>query len=382
MASIAFREVSKVFGDGTCAVDALDLDIPDGEFTVLVGPSGSGKSTALRMVAGLEDATSGAIEIGERVVNDVAPRDRDIAMVFQSYALYPHMSVADNLGFSLRMQKVGRPTVRSRVGDVAGRLSIDRLLGRRPRALSGGQRQRVALGRAIVRKPRAFLMDEPLSNLDAKLRVEMRAYIARLHQELGTTTLYVTHDQVEAMTMGDRVAVMRDGRLEQVAEPQTLYDRPANLFVAGFIGSPAMNLLRGRLAPDAEGGVVLELGGSRLVLPDPLPAVRRHVGEEVVAGIRPEALFWAPDGPGPVLELPVVLVESLGSDKLVHVQSDAPAVLTGEAARELGELEGRDARVVARVAPDTPVRAGEQVRLRVDLDRLHLFDPETEWALR
>jgi multiple sugar transport system ATP-binding protein len=381
MASIAFRDVSKVFGDGTRAVDALDLTIPDGEFTVLVGPSGSGKSTALRMVAGLEDASSGTIEIGDRVVNDIAPRERDIAMVFQSYALYPHMSVADNLGFALRMQKVARPTIGQRVGDVAGRLSIDRLLGRRPRALSGGQRQRVALGRAIVRQPRAFLMDEPLSNLDAKLRVEMRAYIARLHQELGTTTLYVTHDQVEAMTMGDRVAVMRDGRLEQVAAPQTLYDRPVNLFVASFIGSPAMNLLRGTLLQSDE-GVVLELGGARLVLDDPLPSVRRRVGEAVVAGIRPEALEWAPSGGGPVLDLPVVLVEALGSDKLVHLQSDAPAVLTGEAARDLGELGGRDARIVARLAPDTPVQPGDRLRVRVDLDRLHLFDPETEWVLR
>jgi multiple sugar transport system ATP-binding protein len=381
MASIAFRDVSKVFGDGTRAVDALDLTIPDGEFTVLVGPSGSGKSTALRMVAGLEDASSGTIEIGDDVVNDVAPRDRDIAMVFQSYALYPHMSVEDNLGFSLRMQKVGRPTIRERVGDVAHRLSIDKFLGRRPRALSGGQRQRVALGRAIVRQPRAFLMDEPLSNLDAKLRVEMRAYIARLHQELGTTTLYVTHDQIEAMTMGDRVAVMRDGRLEQVAAPQTLYDRPANLFVASFIGSPAMNLLRGTLL-QADDGVVLQLGSSRLALPDPLPSVLRHVGEPVVAGIRPEVLEWAPSGDGPVLELPVVLVEALGSDKLVHLQSDAPAVLTGEAARELGELEGSEARIVARLAPDTPVEPGDRLRVRVDLDRLHLFDPETEWALR
>jgi multiple sugar transport system ATP-binding protein len=381
MASIAFRDVSKVFGDGTRAVDALDLTIPDGEFTVLVGPSGSGKSTALRMVAGLEDASSGTIEIGDDVVNDVAPRDRDIAMVFQSYALYPHMSVEDNLGFALRMQKVGRPTIRERVGDVAHRLSIDRLLVRRPRALSGGQRQRVALGRAIVRQPRAFLMDEPLSNLDAKLRVEMRAYIARLHQELGTTTLYVTHDQVEAMTMGDRVAVMRDGRLEQVAEPQTLYDCPANLFVASFIGSPAMNLLGGRLL-QSDDGVVLQLGSSRVALPDPLPAVLRHVGEAVVAGIRPEALEWAPSGDGPVLDLPVVLVEALGSDKLVHLQSDAPAVLAGEAAPELDELEGREARVVARLPPDTPVQPGDRLRVRVDLDRLQLFDPETEWALR
>ena len=244
MASIAFESVSKVFPDGTKAVDGLDLEIADGEFTILVGPSGSGKSTALRMVAGLEDASGGEITIGARVVNDVAPRDRDIAMVFQSYALYPHMNVSGNMGFALKLQKQEKGAIGARVGRAASRLGIGELLERRPRALSGGQRQRVALGRAIVRSPQAFLMDEPLSNLDAKLRVEMRAYIARLHQELGTTTLYVTHDQTEAMTMGDRVAVMRDGRLEQVDSPQRLYEQPENMFVAGFIGSPAMNLLR------------------------------------------------------------------------------------------------------------------------------------------
>ncbi|HET6548313.1 MAG TPA: ATP-binding cassette domain-containing protein, partial [Solirubrobacter sp.] len=242
MASIAFNDVSKVFPDGTKAVDGLDLEIADGEFTILVGPSGSGKSTALRMVAGLEETTSGRISIGDRVVNDIAPRDRDIAMVFQSYALYPHMSASQNMGFALKLRRVEPGSIRDRVGRAAARLGIGELLERRPRALSGGQRQRVALGRAIVRSPSAFLMDEPLSNLDAKLRVEMRAYIARLHQELGTTTLYVTHDQTEAMTMGDRVAVMRDGRLEQVDTPQRLYEQPENVFVAGFIGSPAMNL--------------------------------------------------------------------------------------------------------------------------------------------
>src|SRR3954447_3961698 len=381
MASIAFEDVSKVFPDGTKAVDGLNLQISDGEFTILVGPSGSGKSTALRMVAGLEDATGGSITIGERVVNEVAPRDRDIAMVFQSYALYPHMSVDGNMGFALKMQKQDKPSIASRVARAGSRLGIGELMARRPRALSGGQRQRVALGRAIVRSPQAFLMDEALSNLDAKLRVEMRAYIARLHQELGTTTLYVTHDQVEAMTMGDRVAVMRDGRLEQVAAPQTLYDRPANLFVASFIGSPAMNLLRGTLL-HSDDGVVLERGSARVPLGDPLPSVRRHVGEAVVAGIRPEALEWAPSGDGPVLELPVVLVEALGSDKLVHLQSDAPAVFIGEAARELGEIEGRDARIVARLPPDAPVQPGDRLRVRVDLARLHLFNPETDWALR
>jgi multiple sugar transport system ATP-binding protein len=311
MASIAFSGVSKVFPDGTVAVDGLDLDIPDGGFTALVGPSGSGKSTALRMVAGLEDTTAGTIRIADRVVNDVAPKDRDIAMVFQSYALYPHMSVEDNLGFALKLRSLDQSRVRTRVAAVARRLGIGEQLARRPRQLSGGQRQRVALGRAIVREPRAFLMDEPLSNLDAKLRVEMRAYIARLHQELGTTTLYVTHDQTEAMTMADRVAVMRDGRLEQVAAPQVLYDRPSNLFVAAFIGSPAMNLLRGRLEL-ADGRLHALLGSGRLVIPDALldawPEPGRSIDRQVVIGIRPEAVYLA-DGDaraGHLLELEVV----------------------------------------------------------------------------
>src|SRR5215207_5764925 len=262
MASIEFEGVTKVFPDGTKAVDELTLDIPDGGFTVLVGPSGSGKSTALRMVAGLEDVTDGSVRIGDRLVNDIPPKDRDIAMVFQSYALYPHMDVASNMGFALKMQGQVKANIRDHVGRVATRLGIGDLLARRPRALSGGQRQRVALGRAIVREPAAFLMDEPLSNLDAKLRIEMRAYLARLHQELGTTTLYVTHDQTEAMTMGDRVAVMRDGRLEQVDSPQALYDQPTNMFVAGFIGSPAMNLVRGRVDNDG-----IDLGRQRLPFP-------------------------------------------------------------------------------------------------------------------
>jgi multiple sugar transport system ATP-binding protein len=377
MAQIEFAGVSKVFGDGTRAVDGLDLEIGDGEFTVLVGPSGSGKSTALRMVAGLEDATSGAITIGDRVVNDVAPRDRDIAMVFQSYALYPHMTVDDNMGFALKMQRLGRESIRERVGRAATRLGIGELLARRPRALSGGQRQRVALGRAIVRQPEAFLMDEPLSNLDAKLRVEMRAYIARLHQELGTTTLYVTHDQTEAMTMGDRVAVMRDGRLEQVDTPQRLYEHPVNVFVAGFIGSPAMNLLRGRLVAD---GACVDLGGQRLRLARPVAA-----RGDVVVGIRPEAVAVAGAYAGDdVLELPAVLTEMLGSDVLVHLRSEAPAVLTGDAldaARELGAEADAGQRFVARLPPDVRPDQGELVRLRVDMDRVHLFDPLTERAL-
>jgi multiple sugar transport system ATP-binding protein len=377
MASICFSEVAKVFPDGTRAVDDLDLEVADGGFTVLVGPSGSGKSTALRMVAGLEEATSGTIRIADRVVNDVAPKDRDIAMVFQSYALYPHMSVEDNLGFALKMQGVPR---KSRVASVARRLGIGELLARRPRQLSGGQRQRVALGRAIVREPQAFLMDEPLSNLDAKLRVEMRAYIARLHQELGTTTLYVTHDQTEAMTMGDRVAVMRDGRLEQVDAPQALYDHPANLFVAAFIGSPAMNLLRGRLELVA-GRVQAVLGSQRLVLPDEVldarPVLAGWVDEEVVVGIRPETVFLA-DGP---LDLEVVLVEALGSDLLVHLRTEAPRVTVADAFD--GEEEaGLEARLTARLPPHVDVRAGERLRLGVDMKRLHVFDPETGLALR
>ncbi|HZC13308.1 MAG TPA: ABC transporter ATP-binding protein [Thermoleophilaceae bacterium] len=392
MASIHFDDVGKVFPDGTVALEELDLHVEDGEFVVLVGPSGSGKSTALRILAGLEDATSGAVRIGERVVNDVEPKDRDIAMVFQSYALYPHMSVQDNIGFPLRMRKEEKTSIRESVGRTAGRLNIGALLERRPRQLSGGQRQRVALGRAIVRDPQAFLMDEPLSNLDAKLRVEMRAYVAQLHQRLAKTIVYVTHDQVEAMTMGDRVAIMRDGRLEQVDAPQALYDRPASLFVAAFIGSPAMNLLRGRLVAEDGTRVVLHMGSARLALPDDLlrarPELMRRAGEEVVVGIRPEALRPAGnarDG----LEGEVALVESLGSDLLAHLEVDAPAVLAGEqleAARELlgGGANGtppQAARLTARLEPSVAVRPGERLRLSVEPVRVHFFDPHTEQAL-
>jgi multiple sugar transport system ATP-binding protein len=379
VASIAFTDVSKVFPDGTRAVDGLDLEIDDGGFTVLVGPSGSGKSTALRMVAGLEEASSGTLRIGDRVVNDVAPKDRDIAMVFQSYALYPHMSVEDNLGFALKMQGTPAESRATRASAVARRLAISELLQRRPRALSGGQRQRVALGRAIVRQPQAFLMDEPLSNLDAKLRVEMRAYIARLHQELGTTTLYVTHDQTEAMTMGDRVAVMREGRLEQVDAPRELYDRPANLFVAAFIGSPAMNLLRGHLEL-ADGQVQVALGGQRLVLPDEAldarPVLRGWVDDEVVVGIRPESVYV-----GGSLSLEVVLVEALGSDLLVHFRTDAPRVTISDAFD--GEDDaGLEARFTARLPADLQVEVGDRLRLGVDPARVHFFDPDTGVALR
>ena len=387
MAAIAFESVSKVFPDGTAAVDDLSLAIADGEFTVLVGPSGSGKSTALRMVAGLEEATAGTIRIGGRDVTDAAPRDRDIAMVFQSYALYPHMSVEDNMGFALRMGRERKPAIAARVAEVGERLGIADLLARRPRALSGGQRQRVALGRAIVRAPAAFLMDEPLSNLDAKLRVEMRAYIARLHQELGATMLYVTHDQVEAMTMGDRVAVMRDGRLAQADTPRGLYERPADLFVAAFIGSPAMNLVRGRLEPGA-----LRVGRHAIALPDDVaarPALARRVGEDVIAGIRPEALDPTRlGGDTTTLELPVALVEALGSDTLVHLELDADGVVAPDVERELAADAGgvalaeRTATLLtARLPPATRAVAGRVLPVRVDPRALHFFDPETEQAL-
>ena len=392
MAGITLDGVSKVFDDGTTAVDELSLEIPDGEFTVLVGPSGSGKSTALRMVAGLEEATGGEIRIGARLVNDVAPRDRDIAMVFQSYALYPHMSVGANMGFALRMQRAPKATAGDRVRAAAERLGIGALLERRPRALSGGQRQRVALGRAIVRQPQAFLMDEPLSNLDAKLRVEMRAYLARLHGELATTTLYVTHDQTEAMTMGDRVAVMRDGRLAQLDAPQVLYDLPADVFVAAFIGSPAMNLVHARLEDD-DGDLAAVLGSARLRLPDPRDAVRAYAGRRVILGVRPEDIRLAREPGDDVLEAPVMLVEALGSDVLVHLESEAETVLSvdqREAARELGAADadaaqvvtGEGSRLVARLPPSVRPRVGERIRVRLDLRRAHVFDPVTELAIR
>jgi multiple sugar transport system ATP-binding protein len=375
MAELSFEGVGKVFADGTAAVRDFDLEIEDGEFMILVGPSGSGKSTLLRMLAGLEDCSEGTIRIGSRVVNDLAPKDRDIAMVFQSYALYPHMDVAGNMGFALRMAHVQRASIVDRVQAAARRLGISELVARRPRQLSGGQRQRVALGRAIVREPQAFLMDEPLSNLDAKLRVEMRAYLGRLHHELATTTVYVTHDQTEAMTMGDRVAVLRDGRLEQCGAPQELYDRPANLFVAGFMGSPAMNLLAARVQ---DGGRAVVVAGQRVALSRPLPA-----GGEIVLGLRPEALRPAV-GDEDALELPVVLTESLGYDLLVHGELAIPPVTTPdqlELEREVGD-DARTTRVTARVAPGLRAKVGERIRLAFDASHLHVFDPDTGLALR
>ena len=391
MAEVVLAGVGKVYPDGTRAVGDLNLDIADGEFLVLVGPSGCGKTTALRMVAGLEEISEGTVSVGGRVVNRVPSRDRDVAMVFQSYALYPHLSVRQNIGFGLTLRKVPKPEIRKRVDEAARTLGLEDYLDRRPRNLSGGQRQRVAMGRAIVREPQAFLMDEPLSNLDAKLRVQMRAEIARIQRDLGVTTIYVTHDQTEAMTLGDRVAVMKKGELQQVAPPQELYDRPANLFVAGFIGSPAMNLLRGELT-GAEDALRLTLGGQALrVGSDVLagrPALRDHIGRSVVVGIRPEDMedaALAEAAEGERLTSTAELVEAMGSDVLVHFGLETSAVVTEdtkELARDagtdvLGTLETPHTVVVARFSPRTRVKVGDPVEVRVDTTRLHFFDPET-----
>ena len=356
MAEIVLERISKVFSGGVTAVDDVSLRIEDGEFMVLVGPSGCGKSTLLRMIAGLEDVDTGAIFIGGRDVTDLQPRERDIAMVFQSYALYPHMSVRQNLGYGLKVRRLGKQETDERVERVARLLRLEELLDRRPAALSGGQRQRVAMGRAIVREPEAFLMDEPLSNLDAKLRVGMRAELASLHARLGATTVYVTHDQVEAMTLGDRVAVMRAGRIQQVDAPKTLYRQPANLFVASFMGSPAMNLVEARLV-----GAALEFGGHRIALaPEHLPETSK---EEIVLGIRPESFEDASfaDPSLPHLDVDVTVLEDLGSDALVVFHLDATPVHTEELRRDHDEetLLARDgAKFTARVDVATARPAG------------------------
>ncbi|GAA0580444.1 ABC transporter ATP-binding protein [Actinomadura welshii] len=391
MAEVDLTSVGKVYPDGTRAVTDLNLHISDGEFLVLVGPSGCGKTTALRMVAGLEDISEGEISIGGRVVNRVPARDRDVAMVFQSYALYPHLSVRDNIGFGLSLRKLPKAEIKERVDRAAETLGLTEHLSRKPRNLSGGQRQRVAMGRAIVREPQAFLMDEPLSNLDAKLRVQMRAEIARIQRDLGVTTIYVTHDQTEAMTLGDRVAVMKKGELQQVAPPQELYDRPVNLFVAGFIGSPAMNLLQGTLSEDAE-NPRLTIGDTTLALPARVlterPALASHLGRDVAVGIRPEdmedsELVDAPEGS--TLTSTADLVEAMGSDVLVHFAIEASPVVTEdtrELARDagtdvLGELESPSTDLVARFSPRTRVKVGDPVTIRVDTGRLHFFDIES-----
>jgi multiple sugar transport system ATP-binding protein len=363
MATVSFDHVTKKFGEVT-AVDDFDLRIEDGEFMVFVGPSGCGKTTSLRMIAGLEDITAGTLSIGERIVNDVAPKDRDIAMVFQSYALYPHMTVFDNLAFGLKLRKVPKDEIQKRVADAAGILDLGKYLDRKPKELSGGQRQRVALGRAIVREPAVFLMDEPLSNLDAKLRVQTRAEIARLHQRLGTTTVYVTHDQVEAMTMGQRIAVMSQAKLQQVGPPQELYDHPINKFVAGFIGSPAMNFIPVTLEGSGDSAI---LRAEDIAIPLP-PAFREGVAavptRGFIVGVRPEHLDVAATG-GDYATAPsrADVVEYLGNEELLHLV-----------------VAGID--VVAIVSSERQVRMGDAITLHFPLDKMHLFDADTELSVR
>ena len=391
MAAVTFDGITKTYPDGTTAVNDFDLEIADGEFMVLVGPSGCGKTTALRMVAGLEDISRGVLKIGDRTVNHVPSRDRDIAMVFQSYALYPHLTVYDNIAFGLKIKKVPKAEIEKRVSEAARILDLEPYLKRKPRALSVGQRQRVAMGRAIVRQPAAFLMDEPLSNLDAKLRVQMRAEIAGLQRTLGVTTVYVTHDQVEAMTMGDRVAVMRKGELQQVADPQTLYDRPVNLFVGGFIGSPAMNMIEATLERQ-NGGYAAKLGDQSIDIGDALsarPALKAFEGRQVVLGIRPEDL--EDSGLGAVgaqtIRGTTQLTEALGSEIMVHFGINARHAMTDDV-RELKEDVGEDrdvgaldtegtATLVGRFGARSRVRPGEPVEVAVDTRSLHFFDPDT-----
>jgi multiple sugar transport system ATP-binding protein len=400
VAEIVLDQVRKVYPDGTTGVAGVDLVIPDGRLAVLVGPSGCGKTTLLRCVAGLEAITDGTVKIGDRVVNEVSPKDRDLAMVFQDYALYPQMSVYDNMAFSLKLRRMPKADVRRRVDDVARTLGLSELMAKKPGQLSGGQRQRVAMGRAIVREPQAFLMDEPLSNLDAKLRVQMRSELRRTQRDLGVTTIYVTHDQTEAMTMGDMVAVMKKGVLQQWDEPDALYNRPANLFVAGFIGSPAMNMVEARIEA-GDGEVAVEFGGFRLTV-DPeaaaaRPALRGYTGRTVILGVRPEAIEDAGIAreapPGRTLEIVPDLCEALGSDLLVHFGLEAEPVLT-EDIKELAEEAGLDvldgpqggaaerrAVWVARVSPRSGAEEGEPLRLTVDTGQLHFFDPETGSAI-
>ena len=364
MATVTFDHVSKKYGD-VIAVNDLNLEIGDGEFMVLVGPSGCGKTTSLRMIAGLEEITSGTLRIGDRVVNDVPPKDRDIAMVFQSYALYPHMSVRENLAFGLKLRKVPKPEIERRVREAAETIQLQKLLDRKPKELSGGQRQRVALGRAIVREPAVFLMDEPLSNLDAKLRVQTRAEIARLHQRLKTTMVYVTHDQVEAMTMGTRIAVMNDGLLQQVGTPQQLYDHPINRFVAGFIGSPSMNFVE--VTMSGKDGSSLEAEGGLVKIPLP-PRFREAVGpttgRKLIAGFRPEHLeIGEADSKSAALRATADVVEYLGNEELIHVRGAG----------------GRD--LVAIVSSEHKVKPGDVIDFRIPLEKLHLFDADSGLTL-
>ncbi|MGS0688166.1 ABC transporter ATP-binding protein [Nakamurella sp. GG22] len=397
MASVTLDKVNKLYDNGFHAVQDLDLEVADGEFLVLVGPSGCGKSTALRMVAGLEDISTGVMKIGDRVVNTLSPRERDIAMVFQSYALYPHMTVGDNIAYGLKIRKTDKAEIQRRVRKAADMLELGPMLDRKPKQLSGGQRQRVAMGRAIVREPQVFLMDEPLSNLDAKLRVQMRAEIAQVQHDLNVTTLYVTHDQIEAMTMGDRVAVLKNGLLQQVGPPQFLYDNPANIFVAGFIGSPPMNLGMGTVIELGE-GLGLTFGVSTLALHPGVvaehPALVNWVGRDIAVGIRSEDMDDANlvRGGAPedsTLDATVGLTEALGSEIMVHFDLDVPKVVT-EDTQLLEKDSGADdvglathgTRFVASFAPRSRVKFGEKIRVAVDTERLHFFDPTSGLAVR
>ena len=389
MGAIEISNVGKIYPNGTRALEDVNITIEDGEFVVLVGPSGCGKTTLLRMVAGLEDITEGEIEIGDKVVNEVAPKDRDIAMVFQNYALYPHMSVYENMAFSLKLRKLPKDEIDSKVRDAAKTLEIDELLERKPKALSGGQRQRVAMGRAIVRNPQAFLMDEPLSNLDAKLRVQMRAELGQLHSQLQTTTLYVTHDQVEAMTMGDRVAVIRKGVLQQIDTPREIYLYPKNIFVAGFIGSPSMNFVYATVSTSGKSFKV-KIGDVEIKTSTAPKTLTEFKDKEIILGIRPEAFedsVYAGKEFTEDFPVEITLLEQLGSDSYIHFYKNIKPVQT-EAIEEILADEGEDISVlgtetkfIARINPNATVEEGQKIKLKIDPTKLHYFDPETGLAI-
>ena len=386
MGAINITSVGKIYPNGTRALEDVSIEVNDGEFVVLVGPSGCGKTTLLRMVAGLEDITEGEISIADKIVNEVAPKDRDIAMVFQNYALYPHMSVYDNMAFSLKLRKFSKDEIDKKVKDAAKTLEIDELLDRKPKALSGGQRQRVAMGRAIVRSPQAFLMDEPLSNLDAKLRVQMRAELGQLHTQLQTTTLYVTHDQVEAMTMGDRVAVIRKGVLQQIDTPREIYLYPKNIFVAGFIGSPSMNFVYATVEISSK-GASLTFGEDQIFVKDPPESLKDYKGKEIVLGVRPEAfedsVYANKKEFSEEISIHVSLLEQLGSDTYIHFYKDINPVQT-EAIEEILADEGEDISVlgtqtkfIARINPNATIEEGKNITLSINPSKLHFFNPET-----
>jgi len=391
MGAIDIKSAGKIYPNGTRALEDVNITINDGEFVVLVGPSGCGKTTLLRMVAGLEDITEGEISIGDKTVNDVAPKDRDIAMVFQNYALYPHMSVFDNMAFSLKLRKLPKDEIQQKVKEAAKTLEISELLDRKPKALSGGQRQRVAMGRAIVRNPQAFLMDEPLSNLDAKLRVQMRAELGQLHTQLQTTTLYVTHDQVEAMTMGDRVAVIRKGELQQIDTPREIYLKPKNIFVAGFIGSPSMNFVYANVGVN-KSSIQLNFGNDQIEYKgEKLGELKAFENKEIVMGIRPEAFedgnYANASEFSESIKVSVSLLEQLGSDSYIHFYKDIKPVQT-EAIEEILADEGEDISVlgdntkfIARINPNSTVVEGKEIELKIDPSKLHFFDPETGDAI-